>query len=353
MITENGQTPAMRYGGFWRRLGANWIDGLVMAPSALGLVYCSTRSRIAEIALAVPLAAMPLVYEMVLLGRYGQTLGKMAAGLEVRRLDGGRIDWARAWRRCMVQALFAISTAALTVVFYYSLTDAEYGALGWLGRAAKFSAWRPYQVISNLALVWSWSELLVLLLNKRRRALHDFIAGTVVVVRERPRGGGRWVAAVAVAAVALPVAAPYAAFALVADASGRRAESVGYGHQALVWMATATSPDLRVGREPVPSSSVMKVGVTLGSGVGAPVLMQFYRLATPAPDPGAPLALATDARGVDVDARKLPDGDYLVAVTAPGARSGSFGLSVRSGVPTPARYELRLARDGFVVVRPD
>jgi uncharacterized RDD family membrane protein YckC len=32
---------------------------------------------------------------------------------------------------------------------------------------------------------WLWSELVVLLLNAKRRALHDFIAGTVVI-RVRP-----------------------------------------------------------------------------------------------------------------------------------------------------------------------
>jgi uncharacterized RDD family membrane protein YckC len=28
--------------------------------------------------------------------------------------------------------------------------------------------------------VWMWSEVVVMLFNRRRRALHDFIAGTVV-----------------------------------------------------------------------------------------------------------------------------------------------------------------------------
>jgi predicted DCC family thiol-disulfide oxidoreductase YuxK len=35
-----------------------------------------------------------------------------------------------------------------------------------------------YDVVQQ---AWMWSELLVLLFNRTRRALHDFIAGTVVV----------------------------------------------------------------------------------------------------------------------------------------------------------------------------
>ncbi len=38
-----------------------------------------------------------------------------------------------------------------------------------------------YEVLSFALNVWIWSEVIVLLFNRRKRALHDFIAGTVVV----------------------------------------------------------------------------------------------------------------------------------------------------------------------------
>lgn len=38
--------------------------------------------------------------------------------------------------------------------------------------------YQPYNVVQQ---VWFWSEIVVLLSNKKRRAVHDFIAGTVVV----------------------------------------------------------------------------------------------------------------------------------------------------------------------------
>jgi hypothetical protein len=37
---------------------------------------------------------------------------------------------------------------------------------------------RPIAVASQL---WYWGELLVVLMNRRRRSLHDYLAGTVVV----------------------------------------------------------------------------------------------------------------------------------------------------------------------------
>jgi uncharacterized RDD family membrane protein YckC len=43
-------------------------------------------------------------------------------------------------------------------------------------------AW--YATISILQQVWIYSEVVVVLFNKRKRALHDFIAGTVVIQKK-------------------------------------------------------------------------------------------------------------------------------------------------------------------------
>lgn len=37
-----------------------------------------------------------------------------------------------------------------------------------------------YKIVNILMNVWIWSEFIVILTNKKRRAIHDFIAGTVV-----------------------------------------------------------------------------------------------------------------------------------------------------------------------------
>jgi uncharacterized RDD family membrane protein YckC len=63
------------------------------------------------------------------------------------------------------------------------MSDAEYHALSFLERAKRMVEltppwYHPLQIVQN---VWVWGELIVLLTNRKRRALHDFIAGTVVV----------------------------------------------------------------------------------------------------------------------------------------------------------------------------
>ena len=63
------------------------------------------------------------------------------------------------------------------------MSDTEYHALSFMERARRMvelapSWYKPLQIVQN---VWVWGELIVLLTNRKRRALHDFIAGTAVV----------------------------------------------------------------------------------------------------------------------------------------------------------------------------
>jgi len=41
-----------------------------------------------------------------------------------------------------------------------------------------------YDLVASRYLIWLFSEAFFLLINKRKRAIHDFIAGTVVINRE-------------------------------------------------------------------------------------------------------------------------------------------------------------------------
>ena len=66
-----------------------------------------------------------------------------------------------------------------------AMTDADYFALPYHDRINQLTALRPpwtgYATIA--ASVWVYSEFIVMLTNEKRRALHDFIAGTIVIVR--------------------------------------------------------------------------------------------------------------------------------------------------------------------------
>ena len=86
------------YAGFWMRFLAWFLDGLILIlPNmVINLAVQATRTtslRPGEIDVATTLLqwAVSLMYEMLFIGRFGATLGKMACGIRVIVSDGSRV----------------------------------------------------------------------------------------------------------------------------------------------------------------------------------------------------------------------------------------------------------------------
>jgi uncharacterized RDD family membrane protein YckC len=173
----------VRYGGFWRRLGAGAIDFVILLPLTLLAAELDTRSRVTAIVAAVLTQALYYMYILPLTARFGGTLGKLALGLRVAPAEGGPLLWGHVWRRSAVDLGASALIVAGTVAGLGRVPFAEYSAAPWHSRSALLEAAVPwYAWTSYLYLAWLASEFVVMLLNPRRRALHDFLAGTVVVV---------------------------------------------------------------------------------------------------------------------------------------------------------------------------
>jgi uncharacterized RDD family membrane protein YckC len=115
-----------------------------------------------------------LMYTVVMHARYGQTFGKMVT--KVRVVDfrtEGRISWRQAWLREGIP--MALS----------------FGLLGWQVFLILTGSLSPSAVtetpdngpwlLTALPGLWFLAEILTMLTNDKRRALHDVIAGTVVI----------------------------------------------------------------------------------------------------------------------------------------------------------------------------
>jgi uncharacterized RDD family membrane protein YckC len=173
----------MRYAGFWPRLGAIFVDIIVMAPLMVVSFWTLSASRTTGLLIEILLASAFAFHNIYFIGRWGQTIGKMALKIRVVRLNGADARFRRAFYRHAVDLAFSVATSALTIYALMSVTDQEYSALIFDDRLELVEkmtgAW--IAVLSWLSFAWVGSELVVLLLNEKRRALHDYIAGTVVV----------------------------------------------------------------------------------------------------------------------------------------------------------------------------
>jgi uncharacterized RDD family membrane protein YckC len=138
ILDENLTNRTLRYAGFWIRVGAYIIDGLIVGAFngivTFGLVRSNPQDPNIGALFFVSIAG--LIYFALMESSSKQaTLGKLAVGIKVGNEDGSRITFANALGRTLGKILSAI-------ILYIGFM-----MVGW---------------------------------DKRKQGLHDKLAGTIV-----------------------------------------------------------------------------------------------------------------------------------------------------------------------------
>jgi uncharacterized RDD family membrane protein YckC len=172
------------YAGFWKRFSAGWIDAFIILPLVFLFTWIEGFDKTLAIFIAIPSAVLFAMFNVFFNARFGGTPGKLAVGIRITKPDGSKIGWADAWKRSSVDLAFAFIILIVEVLALMNVDSGQYVALGWFERTQllqkSYPSWYNTSII-YLQQVWIWSEVVVLLFNKRKRAIHDFIAGTVVI----------------------------------------------------------------------------------------------------------------------------------------------------------------------------
>ena len=105
------------YAGFWIRFAAVFIDGLLLWAVNAGITLAAgfsvfqsfgarpTAFSTGRIALFLVEISIGVVYEVVLIGAYGATLGKMACKIKVVVEDGSKVSYLRSLGRHFAKIL--------------------------------------------------------------------------------------------------------------------------------------------------------------------------------------------------------------------------------------------------------
>ncbi len=141
------------------------------------------RYRLFGLYRIVPISLLGLFYSVYLVQRYGGTPGKLIVGVRIRKVSGEPVGYRDAFLRYLPDCVFGLLIPTGLVIAVFHMSDAEYHALSFHERMKRVHELAPfwYKPMDIAQNVWYWGELGVLLTNRKRRALHDFIAGTVVV----------------------------------------------------------------------------------------------------------------------------------------------------------------------------
>jgi uncharacterized RDD family membrane protein YckC len=176
-------SDSLRYAGFWPRLGSLLLDILINLPLIVLLLWAQGHYRLFRVYYLIPGTIFGLFYSVYLVRRFGGTPGKLIVGIRIRKRDGEPVGYREALLRYFPEFVFGLLMSVALIPPLLHMTDAEYQSLSLRERAKREFELAPpwYKPLRWTQTSWDWGELFVLLTNRKRRALHDFIAGTVVV----------------------------------------------------------------------------------------------------------------------------------------------------------------------------
>ena len=171
------------YAGFWIRVWAQILDTVFVLPVLFLTLYINGLGKNMYFYTLLPNLLFILWYNVYLPQKNGGTPGKTMAGITIIRIDGNYISWKEA--ALLYVVLFSLSTLNIIMISCNVLkaNDTLFMSLGWLKRSQYLMSFSPifFKLTSWLTNLWFVGEYFVLLINKRKRSISDFIAGTVVV----------------------------------------------------------------------------------------------------------------------------------------------------------------------------
>jgi uncharacterized RDD family membrane protein YckC len=187
---NNKQTPLRisgihesLYAGFWTRLGSLLADFVFLSPVVIITLFINGLGKNVYFYTLIPSIAFGIWYNIYLPKRYGGTPGKMVSGIKIIRLDGEDIGWKEAFLRHIVLLALTIVSSIMMIICLLQADVETFSSLGWLKRTQYLMTFAPgfYLFYSWANNIWVYSEFIVLLTNRRKRAIHDYIAGTVII----------------------------------------------------------------------------------------------------------------------------------------------------------------------------
>ncbi|MEM1157545.1 MAG: RDD family protein [Verrucomicrobiota bacterium] len=155
-----------------RRFAAGIIDSLVFMPVGVMTIFAiQSAPAILTLIWLILLAQLYWAYSIFFHKQWGQTLGKMVMRVKVYQInESSNLTWKHAILRDCVYLGIGILSVPLYIWEY---------SQGILTEIHSTSA--PELALNILSFLWFGLEFATLLCNRKRRALHDFIAGTVVI----------------------------------------------------------------------------------------------------------------------------------------------------------------------------
>ena len=177
--------------GFWQRGGAKILDLMILVPAFLGVALLSrffsgemnqngvSWERISKFGTGMMIlaASLPFLYNLIMLGSGGATIGKKVFRIKVVRESGQPLGYGIAFLRCLVEGGCVFASFGFGVILFFTL---------FLVSSRGDEDRTPTAMLVCLpAILLCVSPYLPALFTSKRRATHDFVIVKTKVIKVR------------------------------------------------------------------------------------------------------------------------------------------------------------------------
>jgi uncharacterized RDD family membrane protein YckC len=178
-LPTNQATGNVKYGGFWSRFGALFLDGLILAPITFGLTYMNVSSWKSTM-LMILISIVGIGYKPFMEFTYGATWGKMALKLKVTNANFGKADLTEILFRNIFHILPQLIVLLVSISTVYNDPDFE-SVSGWTDYAGFLEKFAVLKYINYTSGLITIAEAIMVATDDQKRSLHDRIAKTFVI----------------------------------------------------------------------------------------------------------------------------------------------------------------------------
>jgi uncharacterized RDD family membrane protein YckC len=171
------------YGNFGYRFAALLLDGIILAPVAIGTLFFNSLNLNNVYSSILVSNIINIFYHIYFPTRFGATPGKLALGLHILKMNGATITYSDAFRRYLPNLLLGL-IAIINTLFAINKADAKvYNDLSWIKQSEYLQSMNSsmfyIQMICMNALLFT--SFIIFMLNERKRSISDLSGDTAVV----------------------------------------------------------------------------------------------------------------------------------------------------------------------------
>lgn len=169
-LEKFGFDDGTRYATLWDRFWANFYDRLFISVLFTPFVLYMPSYGVGKLGSAILIAKIlfPYAYVIFCHARFGRTIGKKMRGIKV--IDKSEVKDI-GFNQSLLRESIPLGGVLLVLILMHSGPE----------NAAIAEKYGLKSVIGIVSFLWFVAEVASAAFNEKRRAVHDYVAGTVVV----------------------------------------------------------------------------------------------------------------------------------------------------------------------------